>query len=166
MTKSQLIMQIFFRITDRFLLTLWVGGMWALGYIAAPVLFNTIPDRALAGLLAGKMFHVMSMIGMLCGGLLLVSLFWRRRSWVLRHWQFWVILVMLGLVALGFFYVQPLIAHLRELSPALREAEHFKQWHGLAQLLYLVTSIGGLLLVLLGVEREPPTASRIKYSAG
>ena len=41
---------------DRILLTLWVGSLWAIGYIAAPTLFATLEDRALAGTLAGAMF--------------------------------------------------------------------------------------------------------------
>ncbi len=159
-------MQTFFRITDRLLLTVWVGGMWAVGYLAAPVLFKTLPDRALAGLLAGKMFYVMAIIGMMCASLLLVGLFWRYRELVLRHWQFWVIVLMLGLIALGFFYVQPLIAQLRELDVAAREAAHFKQWHGLAQILYLATTIGGVLLLLFGVECKPRIVRDTKYPAG
>jgi hypothetical protein len=37
-------------------LTLWVGGFWAIGYLAAPMLFYNLDDRMLAGMLAGKMF--------------------------------------------------------------------------------------------------------------
>lgn len=147
-------MQTFFHLTDRLLLTIWVGGMWAVGYIAAPVLFSSLPDRALAGLLAGKMFYIMAIIGMVCASLLLVGLIWRYRSLVWRQWQCWIIVVMLGLIVVGFFYVQPVIAQLRELSPALRDAGHFKQWHALAQILYLVTSIGGLLLVVLNIRQD------------
>ena len=29
-------------------ITLWVGGLWAIGYIAAPVLFSSLGDRQLA----------------------------------------------------------------------------------------------------------------------
>ena len=49
-------------------ITLWVGGMWAIGYLAAPVLFDALPDdRMLAGILAGKMFAWVAYIGMACG---------------------------------------------------------------------------------------------------
>ena len=34
-------------------ITLWVGGLWAIGYIAAPVLFSSLGDRQLAGVVAG-----------------------------------------------------------------------------------------------------------------
>jgi len=30
--------------------TAWVGGQWAIGYLAIPVLFLTLPDKMLAGL--------------------------------------------------------------------------------------------------------------------
>ena len=58
---------------DRILLTLWVGSLWAIGYIAAPTLFATLEDRALAGTLAGAMFEIVAYIGMVCAALLLLS---------------------------------------------------------------------------------------------
>ena len=36
-------------------ITLWVGGLLAIGYIAAPVLFASLGDRQLAGMVAGKL---------------------------------------------------------------------------------------------------------------
>ena len=45
-------------------ITLWVGGMWAIGYMVAPVLFSSLGDRQLAGLVAGKLF---SLIGKYAG---------------------------------------------------------------------------------------------------
>ena len=33
-----------------------MGGLWAIGYLAAPVLFASLGDKMLAGMLAGKMF--------------------------------------------------------------------------------------------------------------
>ena len=47
-------------------ITLWVGGLWAIGYIVAPSLFAHLDDRALAGMLAGKMFTLMAYIGLGC----------------------------------------------------------------------------------------------------
>ena len=45
---------------ERVLLTLWVGGLWAIGYMVAPALFATLEDRALAGNLAGLMFEIIA----------------------------------------------------------------------------------------------------------
>ena len=37
-----------------FAITLWIGGMWAVGYVVAPMLFATLGDRQLAGVVAGN----------------------------------------------------------------------------------------------------------------
>ena len=39
-------------------ITLWVGGLLAIGYIAAPVLFASLGDRQLAGMIAGRLFAI------------------------------------------------------------------------------------------------------------
>lgn len=46
--------------------TLWVGGLWTIGFIVAPLLFSRLPDRAFAGLLAGKLFSLIAWIGIAC----------------------------------------------------------------------------------------------------
>ncbi|MGH8809748.1 MAG: DUF4149 domain-containing protein, partial [Noviherbaspirillum sp.] len=38
--------------------TLWVGSLWAVGYLVAPTLFATLPDSVLAGTIAGRLFRV------------------------------------------------------------------------------------------------------------
>ncbi|HEY9151095.1 MAG TPA: DUF4149 domain-containing protein, partial [Gammaproteobacteria bacterium] len=54
---------------ERILLTLWVGGLWAIGFIAAPILFAVLEDRTLAGTLAGEMFRALAWLGLVCGSL-------------------------------------------------------------------------------------------------
>lgn len=54
-------------------ITLWVGALWAIGYLAAPTLFYHLPDRQLAGALAGGMFSIVAYIGMACGTYLLLN---------------------------------------------------------------------------------------------
>ena len=44
-------------------LTLWIGGLWAVGYLVAPTLFYTLADRALAGMVAGKLFTLIAYVG-------------------------------------------------------------------------------------------------------
>ena len=39
----------FLLITERIMLTLWVGSLWAVGLMVAPTLFTQLDDRALAG---------------------------------------------------------------------------------------------------------------------
>src|SRR3972149_5657994 len=52
--------------------TLWVGGMWVTGYVVAPVLFATLSDRTLAGLVAGRLFSLIAWVGMACAADLLI----------------------------------------------------------------------------------------------
>lgn len=44
-------------------IALWAGALWMTG-ISAYVLFDTLQDKQLAGAVAGKLFTVVSYIGM------------------------------------------------------------------------------------------------------
>ena len=52
---------------------LWVGGLWAIGYLAAPVLFASLGDRQLAGMVAGKLFALIGWVGLGSAAYLLAS---------------------------------------------------------------------------------------------
>ena len=135
---------------EKILFTLWVGSLWSIGYIAAPVLFLVLEDRQLAGKLAGHMFHIVSYVGLTCGVLLLLN---QLRS--LRfHWRLWVIVAMLVAVACGEFLLQPMMETLK--SQGLIEGSavrrQFGILHGVASTLYLVESLLGLLLVICGLR--------------
>lgn len=94
---------------ERVLTTAWVGGLWAIGYIAAPTLFAVLDERKLAGQLAGEMFHIINWLGLICGALLLLIVLKRYG----RVWQLWVVLVMLVFVANNEFVLQPMMAELK-----------------------------------------------------
>ena len=130
---------------ERILLTLWVGGLWTVGYIVAPALFANLDDRALAGTLAGVMFGIMAWIGLLCAALLLLSNQIRNPQHRL-NWRALVLLAMLVLTLIGQFLLAPMIADLR-LAGVGGQAE-FARWHGAASLAYLITSVLGLVLVV------------------
>jgi uncharacterized membrane protein len=54
-------------------LTLWVGGLWTIGYLVAPSLFSTLSDnRQLAGQLAGRLFELIGWVGLACASYLLL----------------------------------------------------------------------------------------------
>jgi len=135
---------------ERILLTLWVGGLWAIGYIVAPALFANLDDRALAGSLAGVMFEIIAYVGLLCGGLLLV--FNQMRNSRRLNWRALVLLLMLLLIAVGQFYLAPMIAGLR--SQGLADSVQFGRLHGVAASGYLLTSLLGLALVIAGPESD------------
>jgi hypothetical protein len=134
-------------------LTLWVGGLWAIGYIVAPTLFATLADRQLAAMLAGKLFILIGWIGLGCAAYLLIFMLLRIGSGALKRWSFWLVLLMLGLTAASQFGIHPLLAQLkadalpREVMESVMR-DRFVTWHGIASILYLLQSLLGLLVVV------------------
>lgn len=134
------------------LLTLWVGALWITG-IAASVLFQNIADRQLAGLVAGKLFTIVSYIGLASGLWLLLQRLASDGFSAFKQSLFWIILAMWVLVLVGEFGIQPLLAQLK--ASALPNdvmqsvfASRFKTWHGIASIAYLVECLLGLWLVI------------------
>lgn len=134
-------------------LTAWIGGMWAIGYVVAPTLFATLGDRQLAGLVAGRLFAVMGWIGLGCGAYMLGVLLVRLGGGALKRSVFWLTLVILVLIAVGQFGIQPLMVQLKAeawprdvMETVLRD--RFAAWHGISSILYLVQSVLGLWLVV------------------
>ena len=136
--------------------TLWVGAMWGIGYIVAPVLFSRLGDRALAGLIAGKLFSLIAWVGIACAIYLLLFRMVRYGGGVFKQGVFWIMLLMLALVCAGEFGVQPIMAALKEeaLPKQVMESvlrDRFAAWHGVSSVLYIIQSLlGAALVVLLG----------------
>ncbi len=136
-----------------FAVTLWIGALWAIGYIAAPLLFVTLEDHALAGMLAGKMFAVVAYIGMGCGIYLLLFRLIRQGAISFRQSFFWIVLVMLLITLLGHFGAQPILEAVKHQTLPKEVVEgvlqdRFAAWHGVSSVLYVVQSVLGLVLVL------------------
>ena len=136
--------------------TLWVGAMWGIGYIVAPLLFSRLGDRALAGLIAGKLFSLIAWVGIGCAIYLLLFRMVRSGTGVFRQGVFWIALLMLALVCAGEFGIQPIMAALKEeaLPKQVMESvlrDRFAAWHGVSSVLYIIQSLlGAALVVLLG----------------
>jgi hypothetical protein len=133
-------------------LVLWIGGLWAIGYLAAPVLFTSLADKQLAGLLAGKLFELMAWIGMAAATYLLIYRIARDGGATLKTLFFWVVALMLALTLAGYFGIQPIMQGLKNaaLPQAVMQsvfADRFARWHGISSILYLIQSVMGLLLI-------------------
>ncbi len=130
---------------ERMLLTLWVGGLWIIGYVVAPVLFSELEDRALAGSVAGRLFEIIAYIGLFCGSLLLLANQLRENIKRLNL-QAVLLFSMLLLIVAGQFIITPMIAELR--ASGLTDSSTFSVLHGLAAGGYLLTSLFGLMLIV------------------
>ena len=145
------------RLADQIALVLaaaWAGALWAIGYLAAPALFQALPgDRMLAGVLAGALFARVALLGMVCGGFLLAHAWMRDRAAAARRGYLWIVLAMLALTLIGHFGIQPEMAALKAqvlpddvMQSAVRD--RFVLWHGVASVLYLAESLLAVALVL------------------
>ena len=133
-------------------ITLWIGALWMTG-LTAYVLFDTLQDKQLAGSLAGKLFTVVSYIGMASAFYLLVQRLLDYGTGALKQSFFWAVFVMLLLILAGHFGIQPILAQLKaDAMPAdvmhSIFAERFGKWHGIASVAYLVECLLGFVLVL------------------
>ena len=144
-------------------ITLWVGGMWILGYVIVPALFKILPDRQLAGMVAGQLFTLQAYIGIACALYLLLYQLRQSGSAALRHITFRIAAAMLLLVVVGQFVLQPILADLKlqalpldVMNSAL--AAQFKTWHAVSSILYLIQSLLGIALVLSSIKPKASPA--------
>jgi Domain of unknown function (DUF4149) len=135
------------------LVTAWVGGLWAVGYLAVPVLFYAQPDRQLAGMLAGQMFSLVAYLGMVCGAYLLIYRFSLSGQNALRQLLFWIVAAMLLLTLAIQCGIQPVMVDLKAQALPLdvmhsEFAGQFKMLHGISSIIYLIQSLLGIYLVI------------------
>lgn len=133
--------------------TLWVGSIWAIGYVAAPTLFATLSERSLAGSIAGSLFRAEAWLSLACGIVLLGLIFTSRGDEKARGRMAMLIAGMLACTLIGHFGLQPFMAALREtagpggaMTPDAQT--RFGILHGISSLIYLLQSLLGAALVL------------------
>lgn len=146
---------------DRFLdalqaiaITLWVGALWTSGLLVAPLLFQTLADRTLAGTVAGRLFELTAAIGLVCAACILIIWLVRRRRRESQNNLAWLVVAMLVVAVVGQFGVQPVLAGIREQvhpQPVMESAvaARFAFWHVTATVMYLVQCLLGAALVVL-----------------
>lgn len=141
-----------FQISEKILLTIWIGGMWAIGYIVAPVLFQML-DKPIAGNVAGQLFTIISYIGLFSAVALIISIV-ANQGFNSRHWQLLTLIAMFIIVVIGQFVLQPMMAELKAIGLTEANRPEFGRLHGIASVLFLINSLAGLALVVSGLERK------------
>jgi hypothetical protein len=146
-------MKNFSSILASLLTTAWVGSIWAVGYLAVPVLFYAQPDRQLAGMLAGQMFTLVDYLGMACGLYLLVQHLGMSGRASFRQTLFWTVAVMLLITIVLHFGIQPVMDRLKAQALPLDVmhspyADRFKMLHGMSSIIYLIQSLLGVILLV------------------
>jgi hypothetical protein len=147
-------------------LVVWLGGLIALGGIAAPAIFSAlagahgVAGREMAGLAFGAALRRFHLAAYICAALMMVSLGAmaalgpRPARFALR---LGIVVVMSGFTLYSGLIVGPKVEHLRSSIggpvAALPEADprraEFGRLHGLSTILLGVTAAAGLLLLFL-----------------
>jgi len=135
------------------LITFWVGSLWTVGYVVAPLLFATLTDRAQAGTLAGLFFKAEAWISLICGALLL-AIIWTQKEHPTRTVQIKLVTSKILCTVIGYFGLQPYMAELRAIAAqsggimddAIRS--RFGMLHGAASAIYLIQSLIAVALIL------------------
>jgi len=140
-----------------FAAALWWGSLSVIGFMAVPLLFRNASSPRVAGQLAGKLFEAQTLLGLVCGIVVLMgardeegtaSLGWARG-------------------AIGFVLAAMLCALLQEfaVAPHIVARQNLPFWHGLGTALYAAQWVcaGVLLWKVSGEGRQgsltPPAPS-------
>jgi len=141
-------------ISERILLTVWIGGMWMVGFVVTPTLFHLIDDRSLAGTVAGQLFNITAYLGLFCGGLLLVNVLVYSSLRFYANWRVWILVSMLILVAFGLFVITPMMSDIRDAGMLAADKARFDLLHRSASVLFSITSLCGLIIVIFGLREK------------
>ena len=146
----------------RLCLALMLALLVVPGYVVAPVLFAKAGSSALAGELAGAVFH-MANLGLIFLALAVI-VFWlrmgREPSALVGRLRWTLLLAILLLVAGNEYAIAPMIADLKvQMGPIDQVAaenplrQQFGMWHGVSAVLHLLASLAATGLVALGAVR-------------
>jgi len=151
----------------RLCLAMILGLLVVPGYVVTSVLFAKAESSAVAGMLAGHLFHVANM------GLLLlaaaVAVFWQRlaaQGKTIGRLRWLLLAAIALLVALNEFVMAAKIETLTAQVGAVADLavddpmrQTFRIWHGAASLLHLLASLCAVVLAALGAyspaDRSP-----------
>tara|TARA_B110000037_G_scaffold203863_1_gene247315 strand:- start:103 stop:549 length:447 start_codon:yes stop_codon:yes gene_type:complete len=132
--------------------SLWVGGIWAM-LMVTTILFNKVPSSYVAAAIAGDMFIFMNLFGMFSSCFLLFYGFKKASLSFFKSITFWLIILMLSLVMISFFGINPLLENIRDSSVSKEIIEsvfvsRYGTWHGIASAAFLIECVLGIFLVL------------------
>jgi Domain of unknown function (DUF4149) len=145
-------------------LVIWVGGLLALGAIAAPSAFDVIgarqiaDGRLLAGAVFGEMLRRFELVSYGAGGLLLLTLLTRRILGPRPHRFAWRAGIALLMLLASAYSGRVVAARIHQLQHEMGTAPsnlpatdprriEFGRLHGLSTSLQLVPLLGGLVLL-------------------
>ncbi|MBE5529728.1 hypothetical protein A9J41_06200 [Laribacter hongkongensis] len=129
--------------------TIWIGGVWTIGLIVAPLLFSAL-SRDVASGLTWRLLGTMGWVGLVCAAVLLVDWLWRHGLAGMREGGFWLLLLMLACTLVNHFAIAPMLVGLKASAAQAATGVFgggFATWQAISSLLLLVQSLCGLVYV-------------------
>ena len=129
----------------------WLGSLTVVGYVVAPVLFQNLPKMK-AGDIAGQLFHIVSYIGIISAVVLIFSGSLKNgfKSFLGSLKGFFIAIALLCTI-INVFFITPVIVALKTNGKNVLYQQFggtFAQWHGVSQIIYLITAISLFLFVI------------------
>jgi hypothetical protein len=133
---------------------LWVGSFITIGFLVVPILFTSLGDRQVAGMVAANLFKITAYSGVvICIILMLLANYLVRQH--LSHYRLarWLLLGLLACTVGAAFILIPWMNSLREqalyLGVSVRETTNailFGRLHGASSILFMIQALLGLVL--------------------
>lgn len=123
-------------------LAAWAGSLWTVCGMVAPTLFAALPDRALAGEVAGRFFRIESWLGLALG---LVALLLLRKGAAhgAKRLDYGIVTATMLAPLASEALLRPMMSSAR----AVGDMQRFGMLHGVSALLFGVACVGTLALL-------------------
>lgn len=127
---------------------IWIGAVWFLAVLVAPALFKWLP-RPEAGLVAGRLFYMMSWYSVVMAGLLLLANMADQSMARMKWGVAAMVLVLVGSVV-ELAWMHPTMQTMRAAMAGadMSEVDHlrtqFGHMHAVSSVMYAIKMIGGL----------------------
>jgi len=134
---------------------LWVGGFVTVGYLVTPILFSTLGDRQIAGIVAGNIFRTQAYLSIaLSLVLMLAANFLVSKGENAYRLIRWILLAMLACAIGAGLVLIPWMSSLRDQANAdsisvmaSSSAALFSGLHGVSSALFAIESVLGIALL-------------------
>ena len=134
---------------------LWVGGLLTIGFLVVPILFSSLGDRQVAGMVAANLFKLTAYISVLTSIILmLMANHFVRLGRSYYRVSRWILLGMLACAISAAFIIIPWMNSLRDqalyLGLSVRESTYavlFSRLHGVSSVIYMLQTLLGIVLV-------------------
>lgn len=139
---------------------IWVGSYLAVGFLVVPVLFSSLGDRQIAGLVAANLFKIIAYIGICVSVILMVAAnYYVRAGLDLYRLIRWILLGLLVCSIGAAFILIPWMNNLRDqalfLGLSVRETNNanlFSRLHSISSSIFLLQSLLGIVLLYLSAK--------------